>query len=178
MDRDHIIERLDHLTEWEQRVLEHVLHRKTMAKNVNEQFDEQLTLGARLADLLAQFGGSWTFLICFAGVLAIWILGNQQATRPFDPYPFILLNLVLSCLAAIQAPVIMMSQNRHAAKDRMDAQHDYEVNLKSEVEVLALHAKLDAIRDQQLAEMRWLLERIEARLAQIAPGDDAVPDAG
>ena len=178
MEKDQIIERLDHLAAWEQRVLEHVLHRKTVARNTNEEFQERLTLGERLADLLARFGGSWTFLICFTGVLAIWVMGNQQAARPFDPYPFILLNLILSCLAAIQAPVIMMSQNRQAAKDRLDAQHDYEINLKAEVEVLALHAKVDVVRDQYLAEMRWLLERIEAQLAQLSPGKDSISDAG
>ena len=168
------------ITQLEQQVLESLRNQEILSQNPETEFDASLTLGQRAADRIADFGGSWAFIGIFALVMLSWMLLNSYvlAARPFDPYPFILLNLVLSCLAAIQAPVIMMSQNRQAAKDRLDAQHDYEVNLKSEVEVLALHAKVDAMRDQHLAEMRWLLERIEGRLARIAPGDEAVPDAG
>jgi uncharacterized membrane protein len=104
-----------------------------------------------MADRLASFGGSWTFLIIFASILLIWISLNSflLLKRPFDPYPFILLNLVLSCLAAIQAPVIMMSQNRVEVKDRLRSQHDYRVNLKAELEIRQLHDKIDHLLSHQ-----------------------------
>jgi len=110
-----------------------------------------LTVGQRLADRLAAFGGSWTFLILFFGFLAIWIATNLLllTKEPFDPYPFILLNLILSCVAAIQAPVIMMSQNRQEAKDRIRAENDYSINLKAEIEIRHLHEKLDHLLMQQ-----------------------------
>ena len=109
------------------------------------QFERKWTLGERLADRIAEFGGSWTFLICFGVFMLIWITANSLILfwRPIDPYPFILLNLVLSCLAAIQAPIIMMSQNRQEAKDRLRSQHDYQVNLKAELEIRQLHEKVD-----------------------------------
>jgi uncharacterized membrane protein len=120
-----------------------------------------------VADRVASFGGSWTFIVLFLAAMAAWMLDNVEAARPFDPYPFILLNLVLSCLAALQAPIIMMSQNRQASKDRLDAQHDYEVNPKAEMEIMALHLKLDELREQHLtalavaqAEQTKLLERL------------------
>lgn len=103
-------------------------------------------LGERLADSVAEFGGSWAFIIGFAAVLALWaILNTAILVRPFDPYPYIFLNLVLSTLAAIQAPIIMMSQNRMAAHDRVQARRDFEINLKAELEILALHEKLDQL---------------------------------
>ncbi len=120
----------------ERHVVSAFLRRKPVAKNLNATFAAQETVGQRVADRVATFGGSWPFIILFGVVITIWMTVNAHTGRPFDPYPFILLNLVLSCLAALQAPVIMMSQNRQAAKDRLDAQHDYEVNLKAEVEIL------------------------------------------
>ncbi|MCA9669501.1 MAG: DUF1003 domain-containing protein [Myxococcales bacterium] len=113
-------------------------------------------LGARVADAVATFGGSWLFLGLFGGVLAVWMMVNVLLlSRPFDPYPFILLNLVLSCLAAVQAPVILMSQNRQATRDRARAEHDYEINLKAELEVRLLHEKVDHL---VLDEWQNLLE--------------------
>jgi uncharacterized membrane protein len=143
--------------ESEQRVIERLTQRLHISRNTAQEFEETLTLGQRLADRIAIFGGSWTFILIFLSVLLAWIVLNTlvltQFAKPFDPYPYIFLNLILSMLAALQAPVIMMSQNRYAAKDRVVAQHDYEVNLKSELEILALHQKIDTLREQQWAEL-------------------------
>ena len=116
-----------------------------ISKNVEDQLDQQWSFGERLADKIATFGGSWAFLICFTLFLVMWILVNTivMVKQPADPYPFILLNLILSCLAAIQAPIIMMSQNRQEAKDRMRSENDYQVNLKAELEIRHLHEKMD-----------------------------------
>ena len=132
-------------------VLRSLREQEALSEDVNEQFDSQLTYGERLADKVAEFGGSWRFIIAFAAVLVVWLTINSVALllRPFDPFPYILLNLVLSCLAAIQAPVIMMSQNRQEAKDRLRAQHDYQVNLKAELEIRQLHWKLDQLLTHQ-----------------------------
>jgi uncharacterized membrane protein len=115
-----------------------------------DKSDEALTLGERLADKVADFGGSWGFIIFFFSFLGLWIIVNLGVvlSKPFDPYPFILLNLILSCLAAIQAPIIMMSQNRQEAKDRLRAKHDYQVNLRAEAEIRLLHQKLDFLIQQ------------------------------
>ena len=124
----------------------HMLLDKTVAKNINEAHQETLSFGARVSDGVARVAGSWAFIISFCSVLAIWILINVALiSKPFDPFPFILLNLVLSCIAALQAPVIMMSQNRQEQKDRIRAGNDYKVNLKSELIVEDLHAKLDRL---------------------------------
>ena len=122
-----------------------------LAKNVNVEFDRKSTLGERLADKVAEFGGSWRFIITFFIVMVMWIIMNSVLLlrKPFDPYPFILLNLVLSCLAAIQAPIIMMSQNRQEAKDRLRSEHDYQINLKAELEIRFLHEKIDHLLAQQ-----------------------------
>jgi len=116
-----------------------------ISKNVENKLDQRWSFGERLADKIATFGGSWAFLMCFGAFLVLWILVNTVAmvNRPADPYPFILLNLILSCLAAIQAPIIMMSQNRQEAKDRMRSENDYQVNLKAELEIRNLHEKID-----------------------------------
>ncbi len=118
-----------------------------VSKNVNVIHDKRLTFGQRMADGMAKFAGSWTFIIAFMSLLIFWILLNSVLllTRHFDPFPFILLNLILSCLAAIQAPIIMMSQNRQEAKDRIRADHDYEVNLKAEEQIERLHGKIDRL---------------------------------
>jgi uncharacterized membrane protein len=125
-------------------------HRAT--RNVNQVIEERYTFGDRLADRIARFGGSWTFLICFGLTLALWMGLNsiQSFWHPFDPYPFIFLNLVLSCLAAVQAPVIMMSQNRQAMKDRLQADLDYQVNLKAEQQIRSLHLKIDELRATEI----------------------------
>jgi uncharacterized membrane protein len=139
------------LTSLEEEVLESLREHDVLTTNVDAEFEKEWTLAERLADRLAAFGGSWTFLICFAAFLTVWIVMNSLVLlwRPVDPYPFILLNLILSCIAAIQAPVIMMSQNRQEAKDRMRSQHDYKVNLKAELEIRHLHEKIDHLLSHQ-----------------------------
>jgi uncharacterized membrane protein len=157
MDREivELAERLlrsgaEDLTSRERSILTRIARRLHVTLNVNQVFDEQLSFGERLSDRISAFGGSWPFIILFGSVLVVWIVLNTVllAHRAFDPYPFILLNLVLSMLAAIQAPVIMMSQNRQASKDRLAASHDYEVNLKSELEIMRVHDKLDDVAAQ------------------------------
>jgi len=139
----------------EHKIIERLRGRKRVARNINVDYESSLTVGQRVADRVAEFGGSWTFILMFTMILVGWIVLNTAVLvgRPYDPYPFILLNLILSTLAALQAPVIMMSQNRQAAKDRLDAEHDYEVNLKAEMEIEELHAKIDALREAQWAEL-------------------------
>ncbi|WP_286833189.1 DUF1003 domain-containing protein, partial [Acinetobacter sp. UBA3132] len=118
------------------------------------------TFGERLADKIASFGGSWSFLICFTVLITFWIGMNTMVivTKPVDPYPFILLNLILSCIAAIQAPVIMMSQNRQEAKDRLRSQNDYQINLKAELEIQHLHEKLDHLLQHQWERLAQIQE--------------------
>lgn len=148
-------------TELDRQVAESIAQQDTIAENTEEEFEEHRTLGERLSDQLASFGGSWSFLISFGIILLIWmaynvVLGDQRA---FDPYPFILLNLVLSCIAAVQAPVIMMSQKRQEAKDRARAFNDYRVNLKAELEIRHLHEKIDYLISRQwqrLAEIQQM----------------------
>jgi uncharacterized membrane protein len=147
----------DSLSEREQKVIRHFVERLHITHNTNLEFQAQATFGQRLADRVAAFGGSWTFILIFAAILLSWVMLNSfilaRRGGAFDPYPYILLNLFLSMIAALQAPVIMMSQNRQAAKDRLDAAHDYEINLKSELEIMALHEKLDELRQQQWREL-------------------------
>lgn len=139
------------LTSLEREVVEALSKHETLAKDVEAEFERKRTLGEIAADRIASFGGSWVFLGVFAIFLALWIVVNVAAVqaKPFDPYPFILLNLLLSMLAAIQAPVIMMSQNRQEAKDRLRAMHDYRVNLKAELEIRQLHEKVDHLLSRQ-----------------------------
>ena len=155
------------LGDLERRVLATVLRRGSATVDPNRSFDSQMTFGERVADHVATFGGSWTFIGLFLMMMVVWMAINREVSRPFDPYPFILLNLVLSCLAALQAPIIMMSQNRQAAKDRSDARLDYEVNVRAEVQIAALHEKLDGTRDQDLARIVLALEEQRAALAAI-----------
>jgi CRP/FNR family cyclic AMP-dependent transcriptional regulator len=135
------------------------LLRTRVSRNANVEAAERVTLGERVADRVAIFGGSWTFIILFGVVIAAWVAVNSALVlrHPFDPYPYIFLNLVLSMLAALQAPVIMMSQNRQAAKDRLKSDLDYEVNLKAELEVANLHRKVDRIHE--VLEEHWAEER-------------------
>lgn len=153
--------------ESEQRVVDTLSQRLHISRDTNREFEESLTVGQRLADRIAIFGGSWTFILIFLAVLLAWVVLNTvvlgRSGRPFDPYPYIFLNLILSMLAALQAPVIMMSQNRHASKDRVAAGHDYEVNLKAELEILALHQKLDMLRQKQWLEL-LAMQREQIRL--------------
>jgi uncharacterized membrane protein len=126
------------------------LLRTQVTRNVNVEAEERLTLGQRLSDRMAAFGGSWPFISVFCAVMVVWVVFNtwMLAEKAFDPYPYILLNLVLSMLAALQAPIIMMSQNRQAAKDRLQADLDYRINLKAELEVAHLHKKLDRLWEE------------------------------
>lgn len=142
----------------ERHVIERVARRIAVSRDVTTSFEENRSFGERLADRIAAFGGSWTFLVLFGLAIAIWVVINSvllvtAEARPFDPYPFILLNLFLSLVAAIQAPIIMMSQNRQAARDRVQASNDYEVNLKAEIEIMALHEKMDELRQKDLQEL-------------------------
>ncbi len=152
-----LLEKIETFTKQERGLIHRLIERRHIARNINKEFDDQLTFGQRLADKVAAFGGSWTFIIIFASILVIWIILNSvilaKLNSTFDPFPYILLNLFLSMLAAIQAPVIMMSQNRLSIKDRLDAAHDYEVNLKAELEIANLHEKLDELREKQWAEL-------------------------
>ncbi len=168
---DELESRFRRLSEFERRAFSAVLGKAPKTKDPNQVFDAQLTFGQRVADKIATFGGSWSFIGIFFTALVAWMIINQEVVRPFDPYPFILLNLVLSCVAAMQAPVIMMSQNRQATKDRIDARSDYEVNLRAEVEILSLHAKIDALRelqwDQLLRQQEEQTEAISKLLAHL-----------
>ncbi len=139
------------LTTLEKEVIESLTQQEILSRNPEEELQSALTMGQRLADRIAAIGGSWRFITLFAIVLFVWIAINAMVlvVRPFDPYPFILLNLVLSCLAAIQAPVIMMSQNRQEARDRLNAMRDYQVNLKAELEIRHLHQKVDHLLSHQ-----------------------------
>ena len=147
------------LTSTEAEVIESLREHEIVSRNVESQYDATLSFGERLADRVANFGGSWAFIILFGIILGGWVMLNTivLVQRPYDPYPFILLNLVLSCLAALQAPIIMMSQNRQEAKDRARAEHDYQVNLKAEIEIRQLHIKLDQLMNhswQRLLEIQ------------------------
>ena len=148
------------LTTLENEVLTSIRDHELLAKNVDAEFVQQWSIGERMADKLAAFGGSWTFLICFGAFLALWIVMNTMVLvlRPPDPYPFIFLNLILSCVAAIQAPIIMMSQNRQEAKDRLRSQHDYQVNLKAELEIRHLHDKIDHLLSHQWDRLAQIQE--------------------
>lgn len=139
------------LTALDQEVVESLRQHEILSRNPDEDLNAATTLGQRLADRIATFGGSWRFIITFVAVLAIWITINSAALlrKPYDPYPYILLNLILSCVAAIQAPVIMMSQNRQETRDRLNARRDYQVNLKAELEIRHLHQKLDHLLTHQ-----------------------------
>jgi uncharacterized membrane protein len=153
------------LTKREKRVLQSILKQEIISHNTLQAFHDDRTFGERIADEVALFGGSWTFIIIFGAVLLSWVILNSYVlssrNATFDPYPYILLNLFLSMLAAIQAPIIIMSQNRQSVIDRLQATHDYEVNLKAELEIRRLHEKIDELR-----EKKWL-ELIEIQNRQI-----------
>jgi uncharacterized membrane protein len=145
------------LDEPTKKVARHIAGRKHIAKNTATEFDAKTTPGQRAADAVAAFGGSWTFIALFAATLITWVGLNSlilaRYGEAFDPYPYILLNLFLSMLAAVQAPIILMSQNRQTEKDRLNAEHDYEVNLKAELEIMLLHEKVDLLREGQWGEL-------------------------
>lgn len=157
-------------------VMKAIQNNSILSENIEEQIDTKLTVGQKIADHIASFGGSWIFIISFFSFLILWILINIWflSTKPFDPYPFILLNLILSCLAAIQAPVIMMSQNRQEQKDRQRAEHDYKINLKAELEIKLLSEKIDhllvhqnkkllEIQEVQIDYLEDLMKQLKSR---------------
>ncbi|MDE2181725.1 MAG: DUF1003 domain-containing protein [Alphaproteobacteria bacterium] len=150
VERDH-----GEMNALEREVIESIHRKENVADNLNKEFETNLTTGDRIADKVAEFGGSWTFIIIFFALMAVWIAVNSATLiwRPFDPYPFILFNLVLSTLAAIQAPIIMMSQNRQEARDRLRAENDYQVNLKAEIEVRVLSERMDQLLHHQWARL-------------------------
>ncbi|AID30316.2 putative membrane protein [Mesorhizobium sp. USDA 4775] len=161
--------RPDGLSKLESRVLLSTLERTTISRDTNKAVAFHQTFGDRLADTIARIGGSWSFIMGFIAFLIVWTVGNVWLlTRDaFDPYPFIFLNLVLSMVAALQAPVIMMAQNRQTERDRIDAAHDYEVNLKAEIEIMALHEKLDELRHSQIIGMRDEIVRLAEAVKRI-----------
>ena len=166
------------LSELEHSVVSKITRRGRVSKLVHQDLDTQMTFGERVADKVAQFGGSWRFILIFGGILVVWMTINSYVIlkRPFDPYPFILLNLVLSTLAALQAPVIMMSQNRQAHKDRMQANQDYEINLMAEIEIRDLHDKLDSLRFKQWHEL-WHIQKRQIELLEHLCERHANPEA-
>ena len=164
----------ENLTEAQSEVLQSAIQRRTITRDTNDVHSSAMSAGDHLANSIARIGGSWNFIISFLVFLLFWTVSNAflLSARAFDPYPFIFLNLVLSMIAALQAPIIMMSQNRQAERDRIDASHDYAVNLKSEIEIMALHEKLDEVRHQdiltvrdEITNIRETLARIESKLA-------------
>ena len=162
------------LTSLERSMVERMASHETVASNVDAEFDRVSDFGERLSDRVASFGGSWSFILCFAGVMVAWMGVNSflLMQRAFDPYPYILLNLVLSCLAAVQAPIIMMSQNRQEARDRARARNDYLVNLKAELEIRLLHEKIDHLLQHQWERLMTIQEvqvELMNELAERAP---------
>lgn len=170
----------DAMDERTRKVARHIAGRKSISKNTAEAFDSGSTFGQRAADAVAKFGGSWTFISIFVGVLVGWVALNAfllaQRGSSFDPYPYILLNLFLSMLAAIQAPIMLMSQNRQAEKDRYNAEHDYEVNLKAELEIMLLHEKLDLLRQGQWGELLEIQKQQLQLLTILSGQSDAAPE--
>ncbi|MFL6583047.1 MAG: DUF1003 domain-containing protein [Chthoniobacterales bacterium] len=180
--KDVLEDEIGELTALDQEVVESLQQHEVLTENIEKQFERKLTFGERLSDHIATFGGSWRFIITFGAILLAWIALNAFVflNKGFDPYPFILLNLILSCLAAIQAPIIMMSQNRSEARDRLRADNDYKVNLKAELEIRHLHEKIDhllrrqynrlfEIQQMQIDLLEELNQRGRARTSPPAP---------
>ena len=165
--KEMIMEEDGDLSKLDLAVMESIKNRDLLSTKLDSDTEEKPKLGQRIADKVALFGGSWKFIIIFGLILFSWIFINSYLLlkKPFDPYPFILLNLILSCLAAIQAPVIMMSQNRQEAKDRARAQNDYQVNLKAEIEIRQLNEKVDHILIHQ-AKRLFEIQEIQIELME------------
>jgi len=146
-----IKQEIGELDKLENEVIEAISSNKILSDNIEEDFEESLTFGQRMADHIAKFGGSWTFIVCFFTFILGWMGLNSWIliNHAFDKYPYMALNLILSCIAAIQAPIIMMSQNRQGEKDRQRSEHDYKINLKAELEIKLLHEKLDHLMIHQ-----------------------------
>jgi len=161
----------ENLSASENKVLQSAVDRLTISQDRSTAYSEHASFGEKVADAIARVGGSWTFINSFLLFLVVWTLANAWllGRETFDPYPFVFLNLVLSMLAALQAPVIMMSQNRQAERDRIDAAHDYQVNLKAEIEIMALHEKLDALRHQEIVALRDEVATLARTMAALHP---------
>jgi len=164
------------MTELEQQVLEKMKSNKFISDNVEPEMEMEFTFAERLSDKIAEFGGSWKFIITFLSIMTIWMALNVwwYHNKGFDPYPFILLNLVLSCVAALQAPIIMMSQNRQEDKDRVRSEHDYQVNLSAELQIRMLHEKLDHLmhnQHRQIVEIQQiqieLMQELEEKIDKL-----------
>ena len=155
------------LSALDEEVVESLRQHEIVTSDIEKQFTKDLTFGERLSDRIAEFGGSWRFLITFFSLLFVWIAINGViiVTHAYDPYPFILLNLILSCLAAVQAPVIMMSQNRAEARDRLRAENDYKINLKAELEIRHLHEKIDHLLRRQYNRL-FEIQQIQIELLE------------
>ena len=165
---DLVTRELGDLDDLEKEVLNSISQSNILTEKIDDSFEETLTFGEKIADRIATFGGSWRFIITFMVFIVLWMALNifWLHNKGFDPYPFILLNLILSCLAALQAPVIMMSQNRVEAKDRIRGEHDYKINLKSELEIQLLHKKIDHLlihQNKRLLEM----QRVQAEMMEV-----------
>ncbi|MNU17139.1 hypothetical protein D3C71_53190 [compost metagenome] len=172
----YLTKEVSNLTDMEQKVMQTLNDNSIITKEVDSEEETSAdTFGQRIADKVASFGGSWTFIIAFGCFILLWISTNVYflTNKGFDPYPFILLNLILSCLAALQAPVIMMSQNRQEDKDRLRAKKDYMINLKAEIELRALHEKIDHLiihQQQELLEIQRIqIEMMNDILEKIDP---------
>ena len=165
--KDVLQEEIGELSALDQEVIESLQQHEILSSDISKQFEKKLTFGERLSDHIAEFGGSWKFLITFGAILLVWIAinGVLLVTHAFDPYPFILLNLILSCLAAVQAPIIMMSQNRAEARDRLRAENDYKVNLKAELEIRHLHEKIDHLLRRQYNRL-FEIQQIQIELLE------------
>ena len=165
--KDVLEEEIGELSALDQEVIESLEQHEILSADIEKQFEKKLTFGERLSDRIAEFGGSWKFLITFGAVIVVWIGANAVllATRAFDPYPFILLNLIISCLAAVQAPVIMMSQNRAELRDRLRSENDYKINLKAELEIRHLHEKLDHLLRRQYNRL-FEIQQIQIELLE------------
>jgi uncharacterized membrane protein len=172
--RPHPLRPRSKAAEIEDRVRKALSRREMLTRDVETEYEEKIGLGERVADMVAEFGGSWKFIILFSGVMAVWMVVNSFLLRAgaFDPYPYILLNLILSTLAAVQAPIIMMSQNRQAAKDRARSDHQYEINLKSEISLGELSRLVEELSEQRIRELaenqRRQIEYLEKLLGERA----------
>jgi len=164
----------EELSNREQHIVKRIAEGMHISRDTNREFDQQLTFGQRLSDRVATFGGSWPFILLFGVFLLGWTVLNTfiLAKQAFDPYPYIFLNLFLSMLAAIQAPIIMMSQNRQAVRDRLNAAQDYDVNLKAELEIMSLHQKIDGLRQEQWQDLLDMQQKQISILTQLLSKDE------
>ncbi len=179
--RKFISKELEKLSEHEREIVERFITRGRVARNVASEFEKQMTLGQRVADRFAEVMGSWKFIITQSCILAIWVVLNITAyIKHWDPYPFILLNLMLSFQAAYAAPIIMMSQNRQAEKDRLQTKNDYEVDLKAELEIMQLHEKFNELRDSYWADLvrmqQQQIEMLERIVAQVCEREQRISE--